>query len=67
VFRPIENLLNLSKLSLEIRQNKIGDIGAYALFYPLSNLQSLSSLRLILDENFEDKQTEHLFKHYLNK
>ena len=61
------NLLNLSKLSLDLGNNKIYDIGAYSLFYPLSSLMNLSSLDLDISNNFKTKQTEHLFKNYFNK
>jgi len=67
MFCPIENLLNLSTLSLDLRSNKICDIGAYSLLYPLSSLISLSSLDLQLSNNFKTKQIGHLFKHYFNK
>jgi len=48
----IENLLNLSKLSLEVEDNKIYDIETYYLFNFLSNLKNLSSLYVKLANNF---------------
>ena len=60
-------LLNLSTLSLNLSYNQIKEMGACSLFYPLSNLMSLSSLHLKLSNNILTKQIKHLFKHYIKK
>jgi len=45
---PLDNLLNLSRITLNLKYNEIGDIGAQSLLYPLVNLLNLSSLTLDL-------------------
>lgn len=64
---PLANLLNLSTVSINLFLNNIHDLGAYGLFYSLSNLTNLSNLTLLLDSNELSKQIWHLFKHYFYK
>jgi len=51
VLSPLTNLVNLSNLTLDLNNNKIGEIGAQSLLSPLVNLLNLSSLTLKLDDN----------------
>ena len=48
---PLANLLNLSKLTLNLSSNRIGDIGSSSLLCPIENIVNLSELTLDLRRN----------------
>jgi len=48
---PLEKLINLSSLTLDLTNNQIRVMGASSLFSPLTNLLNLSSLTINLNDN----------------